>query len=257
MALELMKNTPFDVQQSVTSLALLDSVDKDKYAGGLALEKQFNFAAYPFKKRWTSNNSLTFAETREETEKKTTLEDSLKTHPDCKLRISYLQKKINSSNGGRAFVVSEQQFKKLKRAFDYEMLEYCIETDKVARGLYFTLQMLSSDPQNAYLLGMAGRCFNKIYTAQKEHTLSKITDLPNANFGQEYNTLLKALQNWRLAEVAAINYYFLQTHTEAGKANEDFVFALIKSKEYFDKPEEKKEWINYYYQNFPKRKYNF
>lgn len=258
MAFELIKNTPYNLQSAISSIALLDSADKDKYAGKLALEQQLNFAAYPFKKRWVTGNTLAFAESREDVKEKA-IADSLKTHPDCKLRFADLEEKLKKANkpGGQNFIVSEAQFRQFSKAFDDEVLAYCFEQDKISRCLYLTLQRLSGELQNPYLLGMAGKCLTKLYTAQKDHTLGKYTDLPGSAYDEEYNSLLKAIQNWRLGELAAISYYFMQTHTEAGKSNEDFLYALIKSKEAFDKPEEKKEWITYYYQHFPKHKYNF
>jgi hypothetical protein len=259
MAFDLLKNTRYDLKAAVSSLAVLDSVDKDKFAGRLALEQQLNFPGFPFKKRWISGNTLMFADAKEEKKDKA-IADSLKTHPDCQLRLSLMEAKLNkeAKSAGQTFLVSQNQFQKLKSAFDYEILEYCFESDQVARTLYFALQMLSVDPKDPYLLSMAGKCLNKLYAAQKEHTLSRIVDLPNpAIYNEEYNSLLKAIQNWRLNEIAAISYYFHQTHADAGKSNEDFVYAMIQSKEHFNMPDEKKEWIQYYHQNFPKRKYRF
>lgn len=242
MAFDLLRNTGYDLKTAISSLAVLDSVDKDKYAGKSALEQQLHFPGFPFKKRWISGNTLMFADNKEDKKEKA-LADSLKTHPDCQLRLALMEEKLKkeTKTGGKTFLVSQEQFQKLKTAFDYEILEYCFESDRVSRALYFTLQMLAVNANDAYLLGMAGKCLNRLYTAQKEHTLGRLVDLPNAAvYNEEYNNLLKAIQNWRLSEIAAISYHFHQTHVDAGKRHEEFVYALIKSKEHFDMPEEKR-----------------
>ena len=259
MALELMKSTSYDVQEALTTLALLDSVDKDKYQSQLKLEQTFNFPEHPFKKKWLTSSSLTVTDTKEEVAKKKVLEDSLKTHPDCQKRIQLLQPKVKQyySPGSKKFVVSETQFNKLKNDFDYEILNYEFENDEVSSCLYHSLQMLQYKKSNPYLMGLAGKCLNRIYAAQMNHELGKITDLPNPAFDDEYNSLLRLLQNVRLPELGALSYYFLKQNQETCKSSEEYVAALIQSKENFGKPEEKTEWINFYHRQFQNRKYNF
>ena len=259
MAIELMRPTLFDLNEALTTLALLDSVDKDKYQTELKLEEVFNFSEYPFKKKWLSSSELSFADTKEEAAKKKKLEDSLKTHPDCAQRISVLAPKVQQYHSAedRKFVVDENEFNKLKQQFDFEILEYEFESNEVSLCLYQTLQMLRYDQSNPYLMGMVGRCFNSMYKAQVAHELGKIVDLPNPRYDAEYNSLLRLIQNLRLPELGSIAYYYLKLHQDTGKISEEYVAALIKSKDNFGKPEEKKEWIEYYQSHFPKRKYNF
>jgi len=259
MALELLKSTSYDVREALSTLALLDSVDKDKYQCQLKLEQTFNFPEYPFKKKWLASSSLTFTDTKEEAAKKKVLEDSLKTHPDCQRRIQFLQAKVTQyySPVSKKFVVSETQFNKLKNDFDYESLNYEYESKDVSSCLYHSLQMLQFNKSNPYLMAMVGKCLNRIYTAQMNHELGKITDLPNPAFDDEYNYLLRLLQNVRLTELSALSYYFLKQNQETGKSSEEFVAALIQSKENFEKPDEKKQWIDYYHKQFQNRKYNF
>jgi hypothetical protein len=106
--------------------------------------------------------------------------------------------------------------------------------------------MHKADPTNSYVNGMIGKCLARIYTAQKQHELGKIIELPNEAFDEEYNKLLHLLQNIRLGELAAITYYFMEAHTQTGKQSETFLKALIKSKENFEKPEEAAYWLQYY-----------
>ena len=210
MALELLKNTKYDVREALTCLALLDSSDKDKYDHKRPFEKQFNFASFPFKKSWLESDELVFADTKTKGEKKE--EDSLKTHPDCTIRIARLTDRVKeyTKQGAHAFVVDEKKFTALTTSFDYEIIEHCFNSKNVSRALFFTLQMLNEHPDDVYLNTMVGKCLNEFYTAQKTHQLSKLVDLPNRDQESKYNVLLNLIQNLRLREIAALSYHFLK-----------------------------------------------
>jgi len=60
MAVEFLRSTAFELNECITTLALLDSVDKDKYKVELGLQKTFDFPDYAFKKRWLESNDLSF-----------------------------------------------------------------------------------------------------------------------------------------------------------------------------------------------------
>jgi Zn-dependent protease with chaperone function len=259
MAIILMTNTGFDLNEAISCLEILDSSDKEKYYTPLKLDQTFHFAAYPFKKRWLESNTLSFVDTKEEKEKNKTLADSLKTHPDCSVRIEVLKEMIGRINkpAGKKFLADEKRFAELHQLFDYEILDYLFTSDRISLCLYTALQMHHADTNNAYVTGMIGKCLNKIYTAQKAHELGKVTDLPSPSFDEEYNSLLRLIQNVRLTELASINYYFLEANIEKAKKSEEFIAAVILNKELSGKPEEKSRWQEYYIMNFPKRKYQF
>jgi predicted metal-dependent hydrolase len=260
LALEWMKNTSFDVRESLTCLSLLDTVDRDKYNIAPPLNRTFNFKEYPFQERWVKEEQSLFnalaASSEAEAKKE---QDSLKTHPDCSIRVSKLAGRVQQyySSSSRAFVVDEKLFRQLQSDFDYEIIDYCYRTDNVSRSLYYTLQMLQVQPDNTWLITNTGRCINKLFTAQKNHTLTQITDLPSPYNEKNYNALLHFIQRVRLTDLGAISYYFLQAWQSGLLANEDFLAALIESKANFNKPEEKQQLIETYKKQFPAGKYHF
>ena len=259
MALELMKNTSFDIREALTVLALLDSVDKDKYDTDLGLQKHFNSISHPFQDRWLEKEELLVMKSEKEEKERSKLADSLKTHPDCKIRIDKLSENVNKyyKPNSSKFLISEKEFVKFKETFDFEIIEHCYQSERLSLSLYYALEMLHFYPDNAYLHAAIGKCLNTIYINQKKHQLGNMIDLPNPRFEERYNTLLNFIQNLRLQEVAALSYYFLFKEANRFSTNEDFVYALIISKDNFNRPEEKKQWINFYKTNFPKGKYTF
>jgi len=234
MALELLKNTGYDVQEALSCLASLDSADKDKYNTELALDKQFNFASFPFKKSWLESDDLVFTDTKNRKEKKE--EDSLKTHPDCSVRIERLKQKVTEYTraGSRKFVVDEKRFSELRSRFDYEIVAYCFNSKQISRALYFSLQMLQQYPSDVYLNTMVGKCLNEIYAAQKNHVLSKIVDLPDKRQEPKYNAVLNLIQNLRLSEVAALSYHFLKIREPQLLTDNDFRETFSISKQNFN-----------------------
>lgn len=260
LAVEWLKNTSFDVRESLSCLALLDSIDRDKYHVAPALNKVFNFQEYPFQERWVKEERSMFNSMAATSEAETkTEQDSLKTHPDCSNRINKLSNRVEQyyKPGTRAFVVSEKQFRSLQNDFDYEIIDFCYRSDDVSRSLYFTLQMLEAQPANAYLITNTGRCMNKLFTAQKSHTLGKVVEMPSPYYDKNYNTLLEFIQRVRLADLGAFSYYFLQHRQSSLITNEDFLATLIESKANFNKPEEKQSLIELYKKQFPSGKYHF
>lgn len=233
MALVLMKNTGYDINESLTCLGLLDSVDQDKYNDPLNLKSRFNFNAYPFKSHWLQPPGIRFSITKEN-EKKEWL-DSLKTHPDCSVRIQKLRSTIEAElkPGRKKFIVSEGLFNELKKQFDYEIIHYSFEVENVSLSLFYTLKMLSAFPDDPYLNAMVGKCWNEIYKKQKNHELGRIVDLPGPELAEEYNSLVLMIQNLRLQEVAAISYNYLSERLPKFQNYPDFITQFNLSKQNF------------------------
>jgi Zn-dependent protease with chaperone function len=259
MAIEFLKSTNYDLSEALSCLALLDTVDLDKYKEGPAIDKHLHFATYPFQKKWIQEERKLFTDDALDTKTGKKEEDSLKTHPDCKIRIAKLEPKVKQLQkpGNRKFIVSEELFNKYSRDFDFEILDYCYRSNNLSRCLYFALEILSVEPGNLYAITKAGNCLNQFYINQKKHELNKITDLPGPFYDKKYNTLLRFIQNIRLADIASIAYYFMLQYETKFSADEDFLNAVIISKENAGKNEEKQKWITIYKQQFPKGKYKF
>lgn len=260
LALEWLKNTSFDVREALTALLLLDNVDRDKYEGEPGLNQAFEFKEFPFEALWTKEKPLlrdtavAINKVAERTE-----EDSFKTHPHCSVRIKHLETRVGQyhRSNSKTFVINEALFKKLQLDFDYEIIEYCFRTGNVSRSLYYTLQMLPGNRSDAYLVSSTGRCLNEIYKAMKAHTLSKIVDPVTSSNDKKYNKLTRYIHQLRLSDVASISYFYLLVYQRELSVHEDFLEALITSKINFNKPEEKKYWIEQYNKQFPDGRYKF
>lgn len=226
-----MKNTGFDITESVGCLTILDNIDKDTYNTEEGLRSIFNFTDYPFQNKWVKKEEGFFGISLEtkETDKE---EDSLKTHPACKVRIAKLNPEVEKAKNiaSKKFVVDEVTFKKLKQLFSFEVLPFCYNSKSISRCLYYAMELYSQYPDNAYIVTTIGKCFNLFYEHQKNHTLNTITSLPSPLGEKNYNTLLEFIQNLKLQEMAAIGYFFLKQHENKFAEDKDFITAFNKSK---------------------------
>ena len=237
-----LKNTGYDVRASLQVLALLDSVDKEKYNQQLHLSEQLNFPDYPFQNRWVRAKSVSLGEAvaaanggleEEEAEK-----DSLKTHPGCPARIKALQPSVAADYNPtqKDFLIDKVYFDTLVARFDEERIAYCYGQNQVSRALYYSLQLFRLHPDDAWLAAMVGKCYNALYTAQQQHYLGHYVDLPTSSKERsEYDMFLQYLQSLRLDEMAAEGYWFMNGQQNHFATSEAFIKEYkISQKNYTD-----------------------
>jgi hypothetical protein len=104
MAVELMRHTAFALTGATSKLALLDSVDEDRWDAEGYLQRVFNSSDYPFRKKWIAlEEGLLGGHAHLKSEGQSGLADSLKTHPDRGLRIKLIGPLVT---GGDASLVA-------------------------------------------------------------------------------------------------------------------------------------------------------
>lgn len=209
MAFRFMKKTGFDCGGMISCLQLLDKVDDSLVYKPINIEQAFNFSGYPFKKKWIEKESSIFSAMKEDDSPLTKKEkDSLKTHPDCSVRISKLNDSIRSVAEGKKFMVDETLFRKLKKDFFIELTEQQFKAKNLDRNLYYSLQILQSGENTPFAVYSIARCLNNIYDNQKNHKLGIVTDKEARGYPDDYNLLLRLLDRLRLDEIANMNYNF-------------------------------------------------
>ena len=213
MGVEFMRNTRFDLSASLSTLALLDSIDTDTLNTEMVLQNVFNAKDYPFKKRWINKEEgLLGGHARLKEDE--SFADSLKTHPDCKLRIKILEPTILKYQSASSLKnnIDKATFDALKNIFRYEIIEYDFSSDNYTKSLQHAIELLQVNPSDPYLVAQIGKIFNEFYEAQKSHTLGKVTELPAPYWESNYNLLLQFVQNLFLEDYAGIGYNFLKQY---------------------------------------------
>ncbi|MEP6927143.1 MAG: M48 family metallopeptidase [Ginsengibacter sp.] len=213
MAIEFLHNTRYDVSEALTTLALLDSIDIDTLHIGGCLQKMFDAKDYPFQKRWLAKEEGLLGG-HAQLKKDEPLADSLKTHPDCKLRIKFLEPMVSRycSSTSSKNVVNNSKMIELKNIFSYEIAEFAYTSENYTKSLYYTLELSQGKTADPYLVAQVGKIFNSFYAAQKIHKLGKLIDLPSPYYPGNYNLLLQFVQNLYLENFASISYHFLKQY---------------------------------------------
>ena len=209
LAVVLMQHTPFTGSGALSTLQLLDGIDKNGFDTEGALRANFDSKEYPFKKKWVAREEGLLGGHAHLSENKE-LADSLKTHPDCSKRLVVLRPMVRA--GGGRWAVDPVLFAKLAERFRYEVIEYAYASGNYTESLFLTLQLLKERSRDTYLVSQTGKLLLGMYAAQKGHTLSKVVDLPSPYYPENYNLLLQWVQNLYLEDLAAVNYYFLNRY---------------------------------------------
>jgi hypothetical protein len=213
LALELMRNTRFNLNGIISTLNILDKVDQDSAAMSAIVEKMFNAKEYPFKKRWLLKEEGLLGG-HASIKQDSALEDSLKTHPDCTIRIAALLPLINKYQRNTTIDAEGQStFNLLQQKFRYEIINYSFNNN-YTKSLYYTLKLLDKQPDDPFLVAHTGKIFNSLYTVRKAHTAGKLTDLPAPYYTESYNTLLQFIQNLYAEDISSIGYYFLKAYSK-------------------------------------------
>jgi hypothetical protein len=213
MAVEFMRNTRFDIIESLSALALLDKIDTDTLKVEPCLQRLFNAKEYPFQKKWIAKEEgLLGGHALIAKDEK--LADSMKTHPDCQLRIKTLEPMVSKYSAGNHSkdVINRTRFDELRQRFSFETIEYAFTANNYTRSLLYTLELLQQYPSDPYLVSQVGRIFNGMYAAQKSHTLTKVIEFPSPYHQANYNLLLQFVQNLYVENFASISYHFLKQY---------------------------------------------
>lgn len=253
LAFMFIKNTRYDVTQGITMMDVLDQSDSIRFDTEAFLKKTFDFPAAPFKKRWLhKEEGLLGGHAVLEKNKDA---DSLKTHPDCKLRKQRMQMMYARTAKPANNIISSEQFSRLKKDLFYESLEYPYTTEVYGIALYEALKAMDQKKDDPYVIALIGKSLNSLYKAQKEHKLSKVIMLPSPEYPKPLNSYLQFVQNLYLEDIAALNYHFLKQYEQTLNGYEEYVYALALSKKYADTTAEFQQWTDYYNKKFPTKKY--
>lgn len=252
-----LKNTNYNEREAMKALSILDEIDEDRKQNQIDLKKIFDSDQYPFKGDWLrkEEDMMSMVQAEEEEE---LVRDSLKTHPDCPQRIALLKGYLhgNEENKKSNFLQQESLFGQISVQSKFEVIESEFFFCNYDKCLYHTFLLLIEYPDDIYLKAMIGKCFSKIYEAQKKHELNKYVHLPSADSkNTDFQGILYFIHNLRLKEIANIGYFYLLKCGDACLKNEDYVYALFYFSQVLALTEEQKSFKNFYLKNFPLGKY--
>lgn len=203
------QNAGFAADGAIGALGVLDSADYLMFEDTLDLRHYFNFSGYPFKSYWldTENSALQW-------ERDTTLfviPDSLKSHPDCDVRIQRIGD-LSVTGGEQTIDVADEVFvmEKLKDVFQFESLEGQIMSKDYVMALYLSLQLQTRYPANIYLKSVTAHALIELAAAFSRNEFLEYVEFADMNYPAGYNQILTFLHNMNSATLYKLATYCLQ-----------------------------------------------
>ncbi len=255
LGLVLYRNAGYPLAVAVKAIQKLDSIDLPSYTKPLRLKELFNSAELAFNDNWLkpSDENVALGGNLDDFK----MPDSLKTHPDCKLRAAAMKRIITREP--TADTSSEirclQRYRDFRSACLLESVEVYLQNGLYSWALYNSLELMNRFPDNNYLKCAASLSLQEIYLAQARHDFSRVVDFPGKDYTESYNQLLIMLHNLTLSELKSISSAYYKQHVSPLRSNEfaSYVGVLVNNDK---KPREdfelavrsfEKEYANSYY----------
>lgn len=213
-------STAYNKAAAVRVMEILDSVRYPLYSENIDFQKVFNFKDYPFKSHWIKYEKSTVLYKKDDDV------DSLRTHPDCKKRASILRAMAGLWANESYTTEQDINFQKLRVMSEFESIASEYHFKQYGLALFHSLQLIERYPNNIYLQATIAKCLIKLYEYQKNHELSRVLELPDPRYPENYDRFLTFIHQLRLMELASLAYHFMITQPEVSFKDEEFLYAL-------------------------------
>lgn len=209
----LMLNTKYNAEAAIRDMAILDSVDTDTFT--IDYSSFFNSKEYPFKNTWiAATKSLGFGGKDAFGSDK----DSLKTHPDCKLRAEVLKHMLSekkySATGKSNFVQPRELLEGFVAVSKFEEIQYLYDFENYAMLLYYGLNLLKEYPDDVMIHNSVAASLQKLVNSMRDHKLHEHAPKPSPDFSEYLNQLLRLLDRVSIDELKGLSSNFVNLYKE-------------------------------------------
>lgn len=191
----LFTNVGLKGSEFIHALEKLDSLEQSRLGGDtLPIESIFHFSDYAFNPHWLNPENA-----RSEGKVDSLLnieEDTLKTHPDCDIRIECIRQLsdslkiiIRDEDRGSPVPVS------IVNAIAFESLGSVMLAQDYSVALFIALHMLQEFPDNVYLKTVTAHCLVELLLSIKSNDYLDYVQFQDPDFPDGYNMLLAFLHN--------------------------------------------------------------
>lgn len=202
------KAYPKYILQSIEALQILKNIDKEKDSLNKSdYAKIFENSKVNFDESWLSSEDLSSYNYQKKS--KFWDIDSLRTHPDIDIRVSYLKEKFKITDTQiQAFNNAKYLSLKKDNKYDTIFLLYCVK--EFGKSLYQTMILLKDDKANPILNKMMYDNLLKISDYKSKYKLNQCLETESPNFSNSYNTFLGFIRNLRKTQFEQIlkNYEY-------------------------------------------------
>lgn len=199
------KNAFPDYQnQALETLKKLRTIDVAKDSlSKLDFVKLFETPNLKFKEEWLTSE---ISEYNYQKGKRFWDIDSLRTHPNCDERISYLKKDFKIDEKLKPVDLSVFNQKRLNADYEFVFGLYFLED--YGDSLYYTLLKLKKNPTDVFYRKIVYNNLIKLQESKNKYTLNKYLEIENPKFSESYNQFLCLIRNLRKTELSQIIEFY-------------------------------------------------
>ncbi len=216
----------YNINEGINAIAFLDSIDRPFYRDSISVRKYLEFSDLKLSDEYFVRNGD--VDLGEGNLKDYKLADSLKTHPNCPLRVEKLKQLVIKANLTNESKFGEKdRYEKYALQTRFEMIEMWFNVGDYGLCSFNCMQMLERYPNNAYLKCMLVNSLAGIYHAQVKHKFFYCVDLPDKSNEKAYNDYLIFLHNTNSSITKQMVLKYYNKHVANLKDDELKVFTEI------------------------------
>jgi len=201
-----MQKAGFRGTDALAALKILDESDKIRFTDTLKLEEHFSFENYPFKSYWLNSADTDPAWIADSLLYKTP--DSLKSHPDCDVRMEKLTKQLIISTN-RNWIDDSIELDNLHAAISFETLQSILQSENLALALYTSLHLEEQYPYIQYPKCVSAICLFELGQAMRRNEYLEYVDFPDKQYGPAYNKFLVFLHNMNSSTLIKLSNLYM------------------------------------------------
>ena len=216
MAVVLLRNTEYDLNEGKTLMDILEHSDED--SSKIDYHNYLDNKTNSIRSEWlvAKKNTLNFGN-------KTEMEfdeDSIKTHPDIPLRIKMIDTLLSNFSytpkDKKKFLQPQSTFDSLANMSRFEIIEIYLKKKRYGAVVYYSILLLNKFPENKYLYKNIGIGLNEMNKAIKKHTIQNYIPIESEkDFSEGYNQLLRIIDRTSAEEFdVLVKNYFNQYYSK-------------------------------------------
>ena len=200
--LELLKNTPYALDEAITGISCLKKGDTEFFNMDILLRDAFHNSDIPFNQAWLKKPNSIADKLKYKLSPE--LKDSLSSHPGAEIRYEKLKAELAANAEADIVEVSFETFEKMKKDFRREIVNYLVYDKQYAMAMYYILKYKSEGLADKEILGRMIDVLEKMKTSLDNHTLNKYVPSRNPHFPPQYNNLIIFIDNLNVDDFETI-----------------------------------------------------
>ncbi len=255
MAFFLMKKANYDVSQAYTALAFLDTLGDPLKPVNPTAFNQINCEAFnrPVSADYKKSKSIFNVSVEYDNS------DTLKTHPDCKLRMQAIKQLMIRTGNDTTRIIAQNpdgRLLKVTNTAKLESLQSWYEHEYYDKSLYYALLQLNSNPNNNYLKSLILLSLYQLKYHLEKHEYSDVVSNTSLNNPESLNNFLDFLHTLSISDFAKIKTCIDQNYVTTPTENE-FIIAANFATAMLDNNHDKAKKIALQYKRiYPKGYFN-